>query len=421
MPKKYTDRKLSARYPTDLTAWQALKSHYGDMRKRAIKDLFAKDAKRVERFTLTAGNLTLDYSKNFVDAATTKLFTRLANEASVPAAIDAMFSGEAINKTEGRPALHVALRSKISDQVALETPGVKEVWQVLTNMEDFVDAVHSGKIKGSTGKRLTDIVNIGIGGSDLGPVMASKALRTYWKDGMRFHSVSNIDGTQLEDLKAELDPEQTLFVICSKTFTTLETITNARAARDWIIEKFDEVAVQYHFVAASTNHEAMDDFGIRTDYRFGFWDWVGGRYSLWSAVGLSLALVIGMENFRRILAGGRVMDQHFRQAPMNENMPVLLAMLGVWYNNFFGAQSQAILPYDNRLERFPAYLQQLHMESNGKSVRTDGKPVKCDTGMIIWGEAGNNAQHSFYQLLYQGTRFVPVDFLLSAQNDLAIA
>ena len=421
MPKKYTDRKLSARYPTDLTAWQALKEHHGEMRKREITDLFTKDARRVEKLTLAAGNLTLDYSKNLVNSATTKLFARLAKEASVPAAIDAMFSGEAINKTEGRAVLHAALRSKISDQVALDTPGVREVWQVLTNMEDFVDAVQGGKIKGSTGKRLTDIVNIGIGGSDLGPVMASRALRTYWKDGMRFHSVSNVDGTQLDDLKTELDPETTLFVVCSKTFTTLETMTNARAARDWIIEKFDEVAVQYHFVAASTNHEAMDDFGIRTDYRFGFWDWVGGRYSLWSAVGLSLALVIGMENFRRILAGGRVIDQHFRQAPMNENMPVLLAMLGVWYNNFFGAQSQAILPYDNRLERFPAYLQQLQMESSGKSVRMDGKPVKCDTGMVIWGEAGNNAQHSFYQLLHQGTRFIPVDFLLSAQNDLAIA
>jgi glucose-6-phosphate isomerase len=426
---RYTNRQLSAQYPTDLRAWQALKEHYGEMRKRAIPELFAKDARRVERFTLTAGNLTLDYSKNLANAATTKLFARLAKEASVPAAIDAMFSGEAINETEGRAVLHAALRSKISDQVALETPGVREVWQVLTNMEDFVDAVQSGKIKGSTGKRLTDIVNIGIGGSDLGPVMASRALRTYWKDGMRFHCVSNVDGTQLADLKTELDPEQTLFVICSKTFTTLETMTNARAARDWVIENLDEVAVQYHFVAASTNHDAMDDFGIRTDYRFGFWDWVGGRYSLWSAVGLSLALVIGMENFRRILAGGRQMDLHFRQAPMSENMPVLLAMLGIWYNNFSGAESQAILPYDNRLERFPAYLQQLQMESSGKNVRMDGKPVRCDTGMVIWGEAGNNAQHSFYQLLHQGTRLVPVDFLLPAkssgasqeQQDLAIA
>jgi len=428
VPKNYTNRKLSARYPTDLTAWKALKEHYGEMRKRAIPELFAKDARRVERFTLTTGNLTLDYSKNLVNATTTKLFARLAKEASVPAAIDAMFSGETINKTESRAVLHAALRSKISDQVALETPGVRDVWQVLTNMEDFVDGVQRGKIKGSTGKRLTDIVNIGIGGSDLGPVMASRALRTYGKDGMRFHSVSNVDGTQLADLKKELDPEQTLFVICSKTFTTLETMTNARAARDWIIENRDELAVQYHFVAASTNHEAMDDFGIRSDYRFGFWDWVGGRYSLWSAVGLSLALVIGMENFRRILAGGRQMDLHFRKAPMAENMPVLLAMLGNWYNNFFGAESQAILPYDNRLERFPAYLQQLQMESSGKSVRMDGKPVKCDTGMVIWGEAGNNAQHSFYQLLHQGTRLVPVDFLLPAkssgasqeQQDLAI-
>jgi len=426
---RYTNRKLSARYPTDLRAWQALKSHYADMRGREITQLFSLDASRAGRFSLTAGNLTLDYSKNHVNSATCKLFTRLAKEAGVPAAIEAMFAGEPINQTEARSVLHTALRSKISDTLALETPGVREVWEVLSKMEEFIDAVHSGAINGSTGRRLTDIVNIGIGGSDLGPVMASKALRPYWKIDMRFHSVSNVDGTQLADLKDELDPERTLFVICSKTFTTLETMSNARMARDWIVERLGHGAVEHHFVAASTNHDAMNAFGIHPDYRFGFWDWVGGRYSLWSAVGLSLALVVGMDTFRRLLAGGRIMDQHFRQAAMDENMPVLLACLGIWYNNFFGSETQAILPYDNRLERFPAYLQQLQMESNGKSVRMDGKAVKCDTGMIIWGEAGNNAQHSFYQLLHQGTRLVPVDFLLpvtssgaaQSQQDLAIA
>ena len=430
MANAYIDRKLSARYPTDLAAWKNLATHYReDMRDRKLVELFSRDKKRVERFGVEANDLLLDYSKNHVNSKTRKLLVQLAKQAAVPAAIEAMFAGERINKTEDRAVLHGALRAKISDTVALETPGVPEVWEVLTRMEAFVEGVQSGKIKGSTRKRLTDIVNIGIGGSDLGPVMASRALRPYWKDGMRFHSVSNVDGTQLADLKRELDAETTLFVICSKTFTTQETMSNAKAARQWVVDELDEVAVQYHFVAASTNHEAMDAFGIRTDFRFGFWDWVGGRYSLWSAVGLSLALVIGMENFKGILAGGRRMDLHFRQAPFDENMPVLLALLGVWYNNFFGAASQAILPYDNRLDRFPAYLQQLQMESSGKSVRMDGKPVRCDTGMIIWGEAGNNAQHSFMQLLHQGTRLVPVDFILpakssgdaQAQHDLAIA
>ncbi|MGB5257406.1 MAG: glucose-6-phosphate isomerase, partial [Woeseiaceae bacterium] len=429
MPNAYTERKLSARYPTDLAAWKKLQAHYReDMRDRTLRDLFRRDKKRVERFGLEANDLFLDYSKNHVNNATRKLLVQLAKQANVPAAIDAMFSGERINKTEDRAVLHGALRAKISDRVALETPGVPEVWEVLTKIESFVDAVHSGTIKGSTGKRLTDIVNIGIGGSDLGPVMASRALRPYWKDGMRFHSVSNIDGTQLADLKQELNAETTLFIVCSKTFTTQETMTNANAARQWLVEQLDELAVQYHFVAASTNHEAMDEFGIRSDFRFGFWDWVGGRYSLWSAVGLSLALVVGMEVFQSLLSGGRRMDLHFRQASLEDNMPVLLALLGVWYNNFFGAESQAILPYDNRLDRFPAYLQQLQMESSGKSVRMDGKPVRCDTGMVIWGEAGNNAQHSFYQLLHQGTRLVPVDFILpakssgatQAQQDLAI-
>jgi len=418
----YTTRKLSARYPTDLPAWKNLAKHYKlDMRDKPLCELFARDKKRAERFSVSANDLTLDFSKNHVNKTTCKLFAQLAKQADVPAAIEAMFAGEKINRTEGRSALHVALRSKISDMVALEAPGVRDIWDVLTRMEAFVEGVHGGKIRGSTRKKITDIVNIGIGGSDLGPVMASRALRPFWKKGFRFHSVSNIDGTQLDDLKEELDPERTLFVVCSKTFTTQETMVNARAARDWIVEKLDAVAVQYHFVAASTNHEALDDFGIRSDYRFGFWDWVGGRYSMWSAVGLGLALVVGMDTFNKLLSGARRMDLHFRQAPIGQNLPVLLATIGIWYNNFFGAQAQAILPYANRLDRFPAYLQQLQMESSGKSVRMDGKPVKCDTGMIIWGEAGSNAQHSFMQLMHQGTRLVPVDFLLPKTSKLATA
>ncbi|HNP35690.1 MAG TPA: glucose-6-phosphate isomerase [Woeseiaceae bacterium] len=430
MPDAYTTRKLSARYPTDLGAWTALARHYKEvMRQKTLSELFARDKKRAQRFQLAAGDLTLDYAKNHINAATHKLLVRLAKEADVPGAVRAMFAGEHINKTEDRPVLHVALRAKISDTVALETPGVRDIWEVLVRMEEFVERVQTGAVVGATGKRLTNIVNIGIGGSDLGPVMVSRALRTYWRDDMRFDSVSNVDGTQLADLQEELDPESTLFVICSKTFTTLETMTNAKAARAWIVERLGERAVVSHFVAASTNHSAMNEFGIHSDYRFGFWDWVGGRYSIWSAVGLSVALVTGMDIFRRLLAGARVMDLHFQQAPLHANMPVTLALLGIWYNNFFGAETQAILPYDNRLERFPAYLQQLHMESNGKSVRLDGKPVKCSTGVVIWGEAGNNAQHSFYQLLHQGTRLIPIDFLLpvqssgarQAQQDLAIA
>jgi glucose-6-phosphate isomerase len=325
--------------------------------------------------------------------------------------------------------LHVALRAKISDRVAHELPGLADVWRTLTQLEQFIGRVREGEIRGSTGERLTDIVNIGIGGSDLGVVMASRALREYWQPGMRFHSVSNIDGTQLADLRKELDPRTTLIVVCSKTFTTLETLTNAKATREWIVESLGNEAVKHHFAAASTNHEAMDKFGINPEFRFGFWDWVGGRYSIWSAVGLSLALVIGIDNFQAMLNGARRMDQHFRHSAPAENMPVLLALIAVWNNNFLGAESQAILPYDNRLDRFPAFLQQLQMESNGKSVRRDGRPVKVKTGMVIWGEAGSNAQHSFYQLLHQGTRLVPADFILpvrtsgasQAQQDLAIA
>lgn len=430
MARSYTSRKLSSRYPTDLEAWKKLEAHYREtMRRRTLAELFSRDPKRAERFSLSACDLTLDYSKNHISAKTRKLLMSLAKQGAVPAAVEAMFSGAPINATEGRSVLHVALRAAPADGVAPQTPGVSEVGETLDAIGAFVDGVHSGTIRGHGGERFTDVVNIGIGGSDLGPVMASRALRPYWKKSMRFHSVSNIDGTQLADLTAELDPARTLFVVCSKTFTTLETMTNAAAAREWLVGRLGAAAVESHFVAASTNHEAMNEFGIRPDYRFGFWDWVGGRYSLWSAVGLSLALVVGMDAFRRLLAGGRDMDRHFRNAPPDENMPVLLAMIGIWYNNFFGAETQAILPYDNRLDRFPAYLQQLQMESSGKSVRMDGKRVRGDTGMVIWGEAGNNAQHSFYQLLHQGTRSIPVDFILpvkssgasQAQQDLAIA
>ena len=429
-PKKSkVPEKLSTRYPTDLPAWKKLKDHHRDMKSRTLGELFSKDQNRFASFSVRSGDLLLDYSKNFLSDKTKKLLVQLAKNANVEQVRDAMFAGEHINATEDRAVLHVALRAKLSDQIALEEPGVSEVWGVLDQIGRFVDAVHDGTIRGHTGRRLTDIVNIGIGGSDLGIVMAGKALRTCWHGGTRLHCVSNIDGTQLSDLTGELDPQSTLFVICSKTFTTLETLTNANAARDWISDRLGINAIEHHFAAASTDHEAMDKFGINPKHRFEFWDWVGGRYSIWSAVGLSLALVIGMEGFLRLLAGARTMDQHFRNAPLDENMPVLLALIAVWYNNFFDADNQVVLPYDNRLDRFPAFLQQMHMESNGKCVRADGKPVKTKTGMVIWGEAGSNSQHSFNQLLHQGTRFVPVDFLLPAwtsgssqrQQDLAIA
>jgi glucose-6-phosphate isomerase len=421
--------QLSARYPTDLPAWKKLKDHYRDMKSRTIGELFSRDQDRFERFAVQSGDLLLDYSKNLLTAKTRQLLVQLARQSNVEKHREAMFAGQHINTSEDRAVLHVALRSKLSDQIALDESGVSEIWATLQRVEQFVDAVHDGRIRGHTGRRLTDIVNIGIGGSDLGIVMAGKALRRYWHGGTRLHTVSNIDGTQLTDLMADLDPQNTLFVICSKTFTTLETLTNANAARQWISDNLGASAVENHFAAASTNQEAMDTFGINPEYRFGFWDWVGGRFSIWSAVGLSLALVIGMEDFLRFASGARRMDQHFRNAPLEQNMPVLLALIAVWYNNFHAAESQAILPYDNRLSRFPAFLQQLQMESNGKSVRVDGRPVRTKTGMVVWGEAGSNSQHSFNQLLHQGTRFVPVDFILpamtsghsQAQQDLAIA
>lgn len=424
-------RKLSARYPTDLPAWRALKTHWRDeIRHRHLVELFRRDPKRAGRFAIADGELMLDYSRNHLTAKTARLLARLMREAGVERARAAMFGGEHINVTEDRAVLHAALRSAPGDRFRDgDEDCTAAVHEVLEKMAHFVGAVHDGGIRGATGRRFTDVVNIGIGGSDLGIVMAVRALAHHRRRELRVHCVSNIDGTQLVDVLEAVDPETTLFVVCSKSFTTLETLTNARAARRWLVGKLGEAAVGAQFAAASTNHAAMDEFGVNPSYRFAFWDWVGGRYSLWSAVGLSIALAIGMEGFRELLAGARRMDRHFLEAPLERNLPVMLAGIAVWYNNFWGAESQAILPYDNRLERFPAFLQQMQMESNGKSVRIDGRPVRVATGMVIWGEAGSNAQHSFYQLLHQGTRLVPVDFILpvrssggdQGQQDLAVA
>lgn len=382
----------------------------------SLRELFASDPQRFADFSLEAGQLFLDYSKNLVDRRTISLLVDLATEAGVPAAIESMFTGEEINATEGRPALHVALRADPQSPLASSVPGAADVGQTLCRMEDFVSAVYEGRLRGQTGERLTGIVNIGIGGSDLGAVMASRALRHHWQPDMNFHSVSNVDGTQMVDLTKQLDPARTLFVICSKTFTTRETMSNATAASEWIAGTLGADAIGRHFAAASTNHEAMNAFGINPQHRFGFWDWVGGRFSIWSAVGLSLALVIGMDKFRAFLSGASQLDQHFRSAVPERNMPILLALIDVWNRNFLGAASKAVLPYDNRLDRFPAFLQQLQMESNGKRVRVDGKKVVMNTGPVIWGEPGSNAQHSFYQLLHQGTNFIPVDFILPARS-----
>ncbi|MEO0616422.1 MAG: glucose-6-phosphate isomerase [Pseudomonadota bacterium] len=422
--------KLTARYPTDLPAWRKLREHWRERMAQAdIATLFRRDPGRYARFSLRDGDLLLDFSRNRIAPRTLQLLLSLAREAGVADARDAMLRGEHINVTEGRAVLHAALRGGRRGGYEADGEGVsKVVSDVLDAMLDFVDAVHAGGVRSSTGKRFTDVINVGIGGSDLGIVMACKGL-AHVATGLEVHGVSNVDGTQFADLARRLDPATTLVVVCSKTFTTLETMSNAQLARDWIASSLGDAAVGDHFAAASTNHEAMDAFGIHTHRRFGFWDWVGGRYSLWSAVGLSIALGIGNKNFRELLAGGRAMDRHFAETPLAGNLPVVLGLLAVWNNNFLGAESQAILPYDNRLERFPAYLQQLQMESNGKSVRRDGRPVCCKTGMVIWGEPGSNAQHSFYQLLHQGTRQVPCDFLLpvqssgsgQAQQDLAIA
>src|SRR6516165_815791 len=403
---------------TKLPVWKALEAHYEKVRKLHLRQLFADDPKRGERLTAEAIGIYLDYSKNRITDETLKLLLQLAEESGLRARIDAMFQGEKINITEKRAVLHVALRAPKSARIVVDGKNVvPEVHAVLDKMADFCNRVRSGAWKGHTGKRIRNVINIGIGGSDLGPVMAYEALRHYSDRTMQFRFVSNIDGTDFAEATRDLDAEETLFIVSSKTFSTLETMTNAHTARDWSLARLggDPKAVAKHFVAVSTNAAKVSEFGIDTANMFGFWDWVGGRYSMDSAIGLSTMLAIGPDNFRAILDGFHQMDEHFRTAPFEKNLPVLMGLLAVWYNDFFGAQTVAVLPYDQYLKRFPAYLQQLTMESNGKHVTLDGAQVDYDTGPIFWGEPGTNGQHSFYQLIHQGTRLIPCDFIAFVQ------
>ncbi|HOW98177.1 MAG TPA: glucose-6-phosphate isomerase [Kiritimatiellia bacterium] len=407
---------------TTYSEWKALQSHRRDMQGRSLRELFAEDAGRAARFSLEAGDLYLDYSKNLVTAETMTLLLALARAVDVPGAVADMFAGRKINETEDRAALHVALRNRSNIPIRVDGRDVMpEVNAVLERMAGFARRVRSGEWKGFTGRPIRNVVNIGIGGSDLGPVMAYEALKPFSERALTLRFVSNVDGTHIAEATRDLDAAETLFIVSSKTFTTQETMTNAQTARDWLLRALgDPAAVGRHFAAVSTNADKVTAFGIDPDNMFGFWDWVGGRYSLPSAIGLSLMIAIGPERFVELLEGYHVMDRHFAEAPPERNMPVLLALLGVWYNNFFGAETVAILPYDQYLARLPAYLQQADMESNGKSVSRRGKPVRCQTGPIVWGEPGTNGQHAFYQLIHQGTKLVPCDFIgfCRSQNPL---
>ncbi len=416
---------------TERPSWRALTAHHREIAGTSLRELFAADPARGERLTAEAVGLYLDYSKHRVTDETLRLLLALAEESGLRGRIDAMFGGEKINVTEDRAVLHVALRAPRESTILVDGENVvPEVHEVLDRMAAFADRVRSGAWTGHTGKRIRTIVNIGIGGSDLGPTMAYEALRHYSDRALTCRFVSNVDGTDFAEATRDLDPAETLFIVASKTFTTLETMTNARTARDWTLRALgDEAAVAKHFVAVSTNAKAVAAFGIDTANMFGFWDWVGGRYSMDSAIGLSTMLAIGPEGFRQLLAGFHAMDEHFRTTPLTENLPVLMGLLTVWYADFFGAETVAVLPYEQYLKRFPAYLQQLTMESNGKSVTLDGRRVDYQTGPIFWGEPGTNGQHSFYQLIHQGTRLIPCDFIafckslnpLGDHHDLLIA
>lgn len=402
--------------PSQTAAWQALQHHFDAMKDVQISELFAQDSDRFAHFSATFDDqMLVDYSKNRITAETMEKLHALARETDLSAAIQSMFAGEKINRTEDRAVLHVALRNRSNTPILVDGKDVMpEVNAVLAKMKDFSERVIGGEWKGYTGKTITDVVNIGIGGSDLGPFMVTEALKPY-KNHLNMHFVSNVDGTHIAETLKPLNPETTLFLVASKTFTTQETMTNAHSARDWFMKTAqDEKHVAKHFAALSTNAKAVGEFGIDTDNMFEFWDWVGGRYSLWSAIGLSIILSLGFDNFEKLLSGAHAMDKHFASTPAEKNLPVLLALIGIWYNNFFGAETEAILPYDQYMHRFAAYFQQGNMESNGKSADRNGNPVDYQTGPIIWGEPGTNGQHAFYQLIHQGTKLVPCDFIAPA-------
>ncbi len=402
--------------PTQTAAWQALQKHFDEMKDVTIADLFAKDGDRFSKFSATFDDqMLVDYSKNRITEETLAKLQDLAKECDLAGAIKSMFSGEKINRTENRAVLHVALRNRSNTPILVDGKDVMpEVNAVLEKMKTFSEAIISGEWKGYTGKAITDVVNIGIGGSDLGPYMVTEALRPY-KNHLNMHFVSNVDGTHIAEVLKKVNSETTLFLVASKTFTTQETMTNAHSARDWFLKAAgDEKHVAKHFAALSTNAKAVGEFGIDTANMFEFWDWVGGRYSLWSTIGLSIVLSIGFDNFVELLSGAHAMDKHFSTTPAEKNLPVLLALIGIWYNNFFGAETEAILPYDQYMHRFAAYFQQGNMESNGKYVDRNGNVVDYQTGPIIWGEPGTNGQHAFYQLIHQGTKIVPCDFIAPA-------
>ena len=403
--------------PLNIPEWQSLVRHYSDLKYVSMREQFALDSDRVHHFSLKSGDLLLDYSKNRVTKETVEKLIALAESVDLSSWIERMFSGEAINNTENRAVLHTALRNRSSLPVMVDGDDVMPaVNAVLAQMKNFCQQVHSGEWLGYTGKKITDIVNIGIGGSDLGPAMICDALEPYGIEGMGVHFVSNVDGTDLSTTLETLSQETTLFVVASKTFTTQETLTNAQSARSWLLQTAKEADIAKHFVAVSTNAEAVTEFGIDTANMFEIWDWVGGRYSLWSAIGLPIALYVGMDNFERLLDGGHEMDNHFRSQPLAENMPVIMGLLGVWYINFFGAQTHAIVPYAHSLARFPNHMQQLDMESNGKVTNRQGQRLSYKTGPVIWGTPGTNGQHAYFQLIHQGTQLVPVDFVLPVNS-----